>query len=588
MRQSGLWEQFFALIHLALSLNVSSTAFNNAERFYSPESLPTLIDYEELILKSGLPMNEIWLRIEKLRSAYNFLPCAAESSDPQRMVLNEDICHYIFPLINQNYNFDLFILILRLLKYPFESSLCQNSSFFAQEPHEFDQIEDILPALVSSHRNDVMDQILLSLVNEMIVPPSYVNSNLAHQEYTEVLLEILLSASKCFTTRQNLIVFRLYLRLERILVILEKTKLTKEFKKTVKGRIKRAIKKAGYEENLLVYNDFAWIEYEMEGFEAAEGIFLATMQQNFIDNLDFMSLTLSYVELLLKTHKTERAIDLLTESALGKVNFQESGGELLATKKLKALQKHSDLLKTLLEVEMKSDTFEIEDFFTPTRFLLVLKARTVLLSLAKSPEAALAELQTVIKKFPEKNQKHTFLREKFYELGAGLQNFDFIQAGAAEFPHNLSLLYQAALITGSPWYRIRSVLSKTLTTSSLVFLIAACKMRALLVPDVKEAYSNRILSILKQATAEKSAIRQNSLVWRFYLRALFDVHSNRTLLNCKNMLYEALDVCPWSKALYLDGAFFAPQELAALLDLVIEKQLRIHALPEELSILRTE
>lgn len=40
------------------------------------------------------------------------------------------------------------------------------------------------------------------------------------------------------------------------------------------------------------------------------------------------------------------------------------------------------------------------------------------------------------------------------------------------------------------------------------------------------------------------------------------------------------------QALYLDGTILVPQELAHIQDLIIEKQLRIHAMPEELEILR--
>lgn len=43
---------------------------------------------------------------------------------------------------------------------------------------------------------------------------------------------------------------------------------------------------------------------------------------------------------------------------------------------------------------------------------------------------------------------------------------------------------------------------------------------------------------------------------------------------------------PIFQALYLDGTVYVPQELAHLQDLIIEKQLRIYAMPEELEILR--
>lgn len=38
----------------------------------------------------------------------------------------------------------------------------------------------------------------------------------------------------------------------------------------------------------------------------------------------------------------------------------------------------------------------------------------------------------------------------------------------------------------------------------------------------------------------------------------------------------------------MDGSVYVPQELSHIQDLIIEKQLRIYALPEELEILRND
>lgn len=622
IRQSGLWEQFFALIHLALSLNISGTAFNDSSKYYSKENNETLIEYEELILKSGLPLNEIWLRIEKLRSAYNFLPCIGTkvSSDPQRMVLNEDICHYIFPLMNQNYNFDLFILILKLLKYPFKSSLFENSSFFHQEIHEYDSIEDILTTFLELKRDSTMDMILFSIVKEMNIAPSYINSNIAYETYQNVLFEILLSGAMCFNTKQNQIVFMLYMQLERILIVLQKLsskqELSKEFKKNVKSRIKKAIKNLNYQSNILVYNEYGLIEYEMDGFLVAESIFMQTIQQNFVDTNDFTNICLSYVEILLIEKHQEKALEILTGLALGKVSFEKEVTTIQSTKKLICLQKLNDLLDTLIDIELKTDNFDTEDYFVQNRLLLAIKTKFYYIAMVKSVTETVKELNLVIRKFPEMNQKHKFIRENNYQMVAFIvQNIlsssnkllmDVIKQGLKEFPYNITLIKLFVTQISYSWMHIRLTMSKNLCTNSLIFMIAACRYRcalfhlqnkthdsvgSLLISDIdvsEETYMKRILNILLDVTEKSSSIRQNALVWRFYLRALFDVNSNSTLIKCKNKLYEALDVCPWNKALYLDGAFFSPQELSSLMDLIIEKHLRIHAIPEELEILRSD
>lgn len=608
LRQSGLWEQFFGTLTLALNLNVSTTAFSSTSKYFtSVENNTTLIEYEELILKSGLPLNEIWLRIEKLRSAYNFLPCitADLKSDPQRIVLNDDICGLVFPLMNKNYNFDLFILILRMLKYPLNESFFQRSSFFTNEVYENDSIEDILPTFLELKRDSTFDLILYSIIKEIQVPPSYLNSNLAHTLFRDMLFEIILAGVTCFNPKQNLILFKLYIQLERMLVVLEKVStkeasLAPEFKKKVKSRIKKAIKNLNYQTNLLIYEEYAYVEYELDDFEAAQAVFQTIIQQNFIDSNEFRGLCLSYVELLIAESENKKAIEILTGVVLGKVSFDQEVIEIQSTRKLLVLQKLSESLQEIVNLETSSDVFEIEDYFLRSKLLLSIKCKIYYTTLVKSVNEAVSDLRNLIIKFSEKNQKHTFLREKIYELAAFLYNtvgerhkllLEFAQQGLQELPQNLTLLRLIVTDLNTSWMNIKIKVSKTLTTNSVIFLIAACKFRCAQYSVYdgnasEEAYKKRVISLLETATDKRSNIRQNALLWRLYLRALFEVNSNQTLLKCRNTLYEALDVCPWNKALYLDGAFFSPQELSQLMDLIIEKQLRVHAIPEELQILR--
>lgn len=62
--------------------------------------------------------------------------------------------------------------------------------------------------------------------------------------------------------------------------------------------------------------------------------------------------------------------------------------------------------------------------------------------------------------------------------------------------------------------------------------------------------------------------------------------SIKFLLFTKSTFYSNQFIFFFSQALYLDGSVYVPQELAHLQDLIIEKQLRIYAMPEELEILR--
>ena len=156
LRQSGLSEQFFAVLQLMLNLNVSNSP--DLTRIYSSQEIQNkfLIDYEELVLKSELPMNELWWRIEKLRSICNFLPVINANSanpddiasDPQRFVFNEDIFSFTFPIQNPAYKFDFFMMVLNLLKYPFVNKQSIKHEMFNQELYEVECGVEFLPTFL--------------------------------------------------------------------------------------------------------------------------------------------------------------------------------------------------------------------------------------------------------------------------------------------------------------------------------------------------------------------------------------------------------------------------------------------------------
>lgn len=142
LRQAGLAEQLFALIKLGLELNVSANQFHKIQPLEQDQH--TLVDYEEVVLASGLPMNEIWLRIEKLRQNFYFLPCPENRScpDPQRIVFNEDIVHFVYPLSAQRtLAFELVVRVMHLLKIPLPVGRHDSVS-------HFDAIEEVLSVLM--------------------------------------------------------------------------------------------------------------------------------------------------------------------------------------------------------------------------------------------------------------------------------------------------------------------------------------------------------------------------------------------------------------------------------------------------------
>ncbi|XP_063706723.1 nuclear exosome regulator NRDE2 [Culicoides brevitarsis] len=605
LRQSGLYEKFFSIIQLVLNLNfISSRIF-----LQNSSQIDTNVEeYEEIILKSGLPLNEIWLRIEKLRSAYYFLPCVITDlqSDPQRVVLDEDICDLAFPLINQTQRFHLFILVLYLMKYPFNGCLFHNNtSIFSEEEYGNDNIENLLVTFLDVNREQTMDKVIFNIINDLQDPPTYINNNLSHNIYRDMLFNLLLIGATCFTEKQNMILFKLYIQLERMLAVLEKLSsnnctLTNEFKKNTRYRIKMAIKKLNYQNNLQIYGDYAWLNYEIDGFCAAESIFMKIIQQNFLDSNEFNSLCISYVELLICESQKEKAICFLTGFVLGEIAFVKFVDAYQSTKKLLVQKKLEASLEEVLKNEDSCNAFDIEDYFIQNKDLVTIKSKIYYKFLVNSVQEVLIEVRVLLEFFSQNTLNHRFLREKIYEIATFLHNSEgrknklflqLIAQGLVEFPQNIYFLRAIVSDLSKSWMDIKIPVIKNSTINSVIFLMIACKYRCAKFDesnDYDEAYKKRILNLMENSTNKFSKVRQNALVWRLYMKTLFDNNDPKTMSMCRRVLYEALDICPWHKSLYLDGAFFYPEELSHLLDLILEKQIRIHAIPEELEILRKD
>ncbi|XP_062561746.1 nuclear exosome regulator NRDE2 [Armigeres subalbatus] len=624
-RQAGLWEQFFALIQLTVSLNVSANFASGKHLFVSPDQYSQLIEYEELILKSGLPMNEIWLRIEKLRSAFHFLPFQGSQmcSDPQRMVLQEDIVGFVYPLINREYSFDLVILVLKLMKYPFESNAFERCSFFKAESYESDHPEQILSLFLNLTRDKKKDSIILNLIKELTTPPSFINTNLAFESYLDVLREFLVSAAEHFSDVKNVILLLLYLRLERILLVFDRntSPLDDQRKKATRTRVKNLLKRSKYQNNLNFYIEYGLIEYEMEGlgpsclkiFNTSVQVFCG--QDDKLHDNDLYGLVVRFVEILLKEGKMKQAIGVLTKLALNPTTISfESTENVSDPSKLLALQKLNDRVSQYLSEDFHAENMPVEQYFITSPLTNSIYAYLYYLALIKSKAETVKRIDGLLFHFNDQdNPMHRFIREQIYEIYLKVLEFrleefttdcflQVVDRVLHEYPENLTTIRMCTFSESLSWFQIRTILGKHLTVKSVLLMVTAARIRSLYAAthpgelensSDDQVYKRRILNLLKHSLRRDSPLRQNALLWRLYLRELFDQPSSlqagdNALEQCKRTLYLALEACPWNKMLYLDGAFFAPQELSQLLDLLMEKQLRIHAVPEELEILRNE
>lgn len=598
LRQSGLNEQFFAVVQLMISININNS--DELDRiFYTREvQNPHLNEYEELVLKSELPMNELWWRMETLRSICNFLPVQTSTSgqmdDPQRFVFNEDICNLVNPLKNARaYKFDLFVIILRLLKFPLPLRDSRNK-LFAIEDYEIECGMEFLPVmLMKTSSSSSFNKILFNVIKDLNVSPNYLNFNVEYEPYLELVSKILVACCNSFSERQNKIVLVLWLRLQRLTVVMDQLKLTIEkkeqstedstkYKKQIKSKVKSVLKTSKHQNDLNVFLEYSLIEKSLGDEKSSENILKMAIENASVSDaqseIDLYQIVLELCENKLMSGDKAECIEILKKLAVGNEDVIE-------------------FFTTKINEESSDETEDIEDHFLPKNNKVnAIKAKVFLLLAKRSKKAALEELSRHINVAEDKS----LLLEKLFELYVWIFHLRVINEEAPSmkifletvtralknFPRNLFVLHSIAAQSSLRWFDVRKLFLKTPTSESIFYLLIASKYREEKFNGDENAmvYKHRIYNTIDGLMSRNGSGISSVLTWRLYLRAAFSFDFSK----CKRILYQTLDRHPMIKQLYLDGARYLPEEHSQLLDLIVEKGLRVHALAEELEILRTQ
>lgn len=613
MRQSGLNEQFFSLITLALELNVCENKFSKIQT--NESEFNTLIEYEEIVLKSGLPMNEIWLRIEKLRQNYYFLPVPVDRScsDPQRIVLNEDIFHYIYPLSNRENAFILLIIVLRLLKIPLVDNCCLKSNIFnsyeaanCDNLCDFDCIEEITSIVLAQTiltNDESFDDILWTMIRDFSIGPSFITTHIGHELYIKYLSEVLLLCAECYSTSTNSsfkknIFILLLLRLERVILAYDvyKNKWTDDKTKKLRNKIKNLLKRDDSRNCLVLYVEYARIECDLKRFQQAENIFMAAIGQcnpsshdDDCTRSEYWYAYVSYVEMLMLNQRTHDALKALASLGLEKkIDHQENYGEaayLLATKKL------NDRLKNVCGIERNVSIMDIIQSFQPDYLICVIKANIYhKLLWRKNKLDVCHELDILLKSFPEKNIRHQFIREQIYELYINVLHYklnmddessltfenrkvlEVISRAVNESPTNMVILKYAAMCVAQPWYKIRALLTNQQSPIAIIFLIAAAQWRYKKHVTPLQIQCNQSTKSANKLSALELNINDIENAYKIrvtnLLRRVTDYDAPtrknsllwrlylRSLLDVtndfqksRNLLLTAINECPWNKVM---------------------------------------
>ncbi|XP_037938613.1 uncharacterized protein LOC119671864 [Teleopsis dalmanni] len=642
LRQAGHFEQLFALIKLSLELNISIDGLSGLAPLDADHH--TLIEYEEMILGSGLPMNEIWLRIEKLRQGFNFLPYTTnvKCSDPERIVLNEDICHYAYPLKSPEESFKLMLLIFRLLKLPFieTDSLAKRLSLHTSYASGSDAIEDVFITFLRGgnfvlKHDEMFLNSLYELVKEMAVNPTFVCTSIGHEIYIRSITDLLKNCAAFYDgkdERKRIALLMLYCRFERVLLLIQKVskKLTAEYVKAGRSKFKSLLKLPQNRNVINLYTELGIYEFEAlkdsDDLSKVKSIFenIAANNENEIFSSDLCHLYATYAEILIQRKMLQEAIKVLC--AFGANVDTTTKDTISDAKKLAALKNIREKLEILIKVEQNVKIMVLEQYLLPDHVVSLIKMHALLQWLMCDKPGALSFIDSLTNLFCDSSDRHIFLREQILQVSIVLTKLGDanslncnnalnkkISLGLEQFPSNMWLKLRWG-VEKTSWCTSLVLIQDVTNVYGIIFTIAKfhCKFlmqdfqstefmysdETIRIIDEKYAKSliqNRIVNIFKMLVDSSSkttgkdtckALLSNSLFWRLYLRCLSDEYTDFEKL--KECLLTSLDNCPWSKVLYLDGGTYVPQQLSHLQDLIIEKQLRLYALPEELHILRQE
>lgn len=451
LRQSANCGHMFALLKLALELNAPHLSFDCFVASAADER--PLVDYEELVLRSGMPMPEIWTRIERLRQAYNFLPypqlrgnaedAVSAGLDPQRCIYADDVCHYIYPLKLKENTLHLLLLTVQLTKLPFVRSNCLAERLCARidQIGDSEAVEMLLASLGDRHSyalpqtrsNADYIEAMLQLAKELYVSPTFMPHSIGHELYEKCLSGLLLKCSEVFTDPADEYKRRVFLvlwfRFERLRLRLLRLsgKLSEQYVREARQRHRQLLRQEANRQVTRFYTELAMFEYEAEA--EAEGVgddsktsafrvldnIMGMPAAGAEDNVEQLHAVIVYAEMLLSRAQRERALHML--SCLALQQSPKSSPESVLLQCHMVLERSRQQVDEALQQAASSSSsnraaMPLEDYFRSNRLILLLHAHCLLLYLLGQAQEAHELLQQLLLK----NSLFALLLEKDSQL----------------------------------------------------------------------------------------------------------------------------------------------------------------------------
>ncbi|XP_068157531.1 LOW QUALITY PROTEIN: nuclear exosome regulator NRDE2 [Drosophila tropicalis] len=533
LRQSSNCNQMFALLKLALELNVPGLQFDCFEACAADEV--TLDQYEECVLKSGLPMPQIWTRIERLRQSYHFLPYPqmqimpeedlyGAGLDAQRYVYNSDICQLMYPLKSESNRLHLLLLAVQLVKMPFIhcNGLAQRLCAKIDQIGDSDAIEMLLAGMGDRLSYALPRQFGkedYDIAKAMCVTPTFMPHTIGHEFYAKMVRNLLLKSAEAFPEdeEKRRIFIILWFRFERVCLSLQK--FSPGYIKLAGRRMRHLLSQGTNRESARFYAEMAMFEFEtfapQDDIESVFRIFRSIISSHAdshtdLEKGDLLYVYMIYAEMLISRDHRDQALQILTCIALMRHATTNSSTNIETDSHL-ALTEGESLMK--IEFQQFLDQpkeMKLEEYFVSHKWLILLRARCLLFYLMDKANEAAKLLQKLLQSHlkldhfqHQPHERKNYMRERIQELrtillqlpvktttsvGLGGQLLPTLEEALIEFPRNHYFLRQWANQSTLPWFRLRAVLIRTRSgILSLLHMLIAAQCRLVISPETQSS-----------------------------------------------------------------------------------------------------
>lgn len=535
LRQSANCDRMFALLKLALELNTQNLSF---DCFVARAAVETpLVEYEELVLRSGMPMPEIWTRIERLRQSFSFLPypelrgpideAANIGLDPQRFIYTEDVCRYIYPLKSKDNQLHLMLLAVQLTKLPFvrTNSLADRLSARIDQIGESEAVEMLLASLGDRHSYllslsscDNYNEAMLQLAKELYVSPTFMPHFIGNELYEQCISQLLLKCSEAFSDpndeSKRRVFIVLWFRFERLRLLLLKLtgKLTDGYVREARQRQRQLLRLEANRCVTRFYTELGMFEYEAladkdESSDLRVFDKIMDIPAN-VDDVDLLHAYVIYAEMLFARKQYKQAQHILSCLVV-----QQSPKSSVAVDLKSAIIESTRHLGEALKAENEdaakaTHPMPLENYFMANKLMLLLRIHSLLLCMDGRIAEALEILNNnlhlgifaevdLLETEPKEKMELTrcrFMREQLRELQLVIMQLTLhplcsarqgrnsliliLEQALIEFPRNLAMLQRWSTLNSLPWYKLRGQLVRTRAgILALLHMVIAARCR---------------------------------------------------------------------------------------------------------------